>query len=179
MYDDPAATDPHSSYEINVCKGVNQIKVMKITIMAVDRVLTFSKRLKTNAKGKVHFYQAWFQSEQSCPRSLWCESVSIHRGGSGASPCGIFTCRAGCERHHWPCSPRCRRRSYQSQFPFPGHPSWWYELVTYWWPSLQHRQDGAVEQTKTQTKAVSGDDGLGSKCGCRPFPTNIYCTVFS
>lgn len=39
--------------------------------MAVDRVLTFVKRLKTTAEGKVHFYTAWFQSEQSSPPSLW------------------------------------------------------------------------------------------------------------
>lgn len=57
-----------------------------------------------------------------------------------------FTCRAECELRRWPCSPRCRQHSCQSQIPSPGHPSWWCELVTYWWPFLLHRRDGAVDQ---------------------------------
>lgn len=111
----------------------------------------------------------------------WCESGSIHRRGSGPSPCDIFTCRAECELHHWPCSPRCRRRSYQSQFPFPGHPSWWYELVTYWWPSLQHRQDGAVEQTKTLKQKLSREMTVlvpSTAADLFPLTFTVWCLVY-
>lgn len=32
MCDDQAATDPRSSYEINVCKGIKQTKIIRITL---------------------------------------------------------------------------------------------------------------------------------------------------
>lgn len=45
MCDDPAATDPHSSYEINVCKGMKERK----------NHIRSAEGMDTSKRRKIHF----------------------------------------------------------------------------------------------------------------------------
>lgn len=86
-----------------------------------------------------------------------------------------LTDRAECELRRWPCSPQCRQHSCRSQFPSPGRPSWWCELVTYWWPFLLHHRDGAAGQRQPCDPAVTHHDWVD---GCRHFSTSTDCLTW-